>query len=566
MEKNIENAYLRWLNAKLLTKEEKEELESIKGNEKEIMERFSADLEFGTGGLRGIMALGTNRMNKYVIRRATQGLANYLLKEKKHPSVAISFDSRNHSDEFAMEAAKVLGASGVKAYVYPFLMPTPALSFAVRHLKCDAGIMVTASHNPKIYNGYKCYGSDGCQMTDNSANAVLAEINKLDVFDDVKVGDKDTLIKEGLVEIISKDVIDAFIKSDLDRSVISKEASERILKLAYTPLNGAGYMSVTTALDKDGFKHVDVVEEQKDPDGNFPTAPYPNPEMKEALSLGIKLLIEKNDDILIATDPDSDRVGVVVNQKGSPVILTGNEVGILLFDFIYNVRKEQGTLPKKPFAVKTIVSSDMVNVMAKAYGVEIAEVLTGFKYIGEQILWLEQKGEEDRYIFGYEESCGYLTNTDIRDKDAVNAAILVAEMANVYKHQGKSLYDRLQELYAKFGDFKTVTLAYEFQGLEGKAHIKQLMVDFRAEGIKKILGNVDHVGDYLEQKIHFKDHSEPTNLPKSNVVKFFLANGETITIRPSGTEPKLKAYVFALGEDSLAKLKQKVDDFILGGK
>ena len=565
MDKNIEKTYLRWLSSDALTREEKEELKSIKGNEKEILERFAGDLEFGTGGLRGIMALGTNRMNRHVIRRTTQGLANYLLKNKKNPSVAISFDSRNHSAEFAMEAAKVLGANGVKAYIYPHLMPTPALSFAVRYLKCDAGIMVTASHNPKMYNGYKCYGSDGCQMTDNSANAVFAEIQKLDVFD-VKVGLKDELIKRGLIEIISQKVIDAFIDSDLARSVISEKASKRILNIAYTPLNGAGYMSVTKALAKDDFEHVDVVKEQKDPDGNFPTAPYPNPEMKEALALGIKLLKEKNDDILIATDPDSDRVGVVVNQKGEPIILTGNEVGILLFDFVYRVRKAQGTLPKKPFAVKTIVSSDMVNVMAKEYGVEIAEVLTGFKYIGEQILWLEQKGEESRYIFGYEESCGYLTNTDIRDKDAVNAAILVAEMANVYKHEGKTLYDRLQELYKEFGDFKTVTLAYEFQGLEGKEHIKQLMVDFRGQKIKDVLGNVDHVGDYLEQKIYYTDRVEPTNLPKSNVVKFFLKGGETITIRPSGTEPKLKAYVFALGKDNLEKYKKLVDNFILGGK
>ncbi len=561
MEKIILQKYNEWINSTKLTKEEKDELVSLKGNDKEIEERFCADLEFGTGGLRGIMALGTNRMNRYIIRRATQGLANYLLKQKAKPSVAIAHDSRNHSREFAIEAAIVLASNGIKAYIYKELMPTPSLSFAVRHLKCDAGIVVTASHNPKIYNGYKCYGSDGCQMTDVSANAVFSEIQKIGMFD-AKVGCEECLRNSGLIETISDEVFESYISSDLRQSAISEKALKRILNLAYTPLNGAGYKCVTTILDRDGFKHIDVVPEQKDPDGNFPTAPYPNPEMKEALTLGIRLLIEKNDDILIATDPDSDRIGVVVNQKGSPIILTGNEVGILLFDFVYRVRKEQKTLPEKPFAVKTIVSSDMVNVMAKDYGVEIAEVLTGFKYIGEQILWLEQKGQEKRYIFGFEESCGYLTNTDIRDKDAVNAALLTAEMANYYKHEGKTLYDRLQELYAKFGDYKTATVSYEFQGLEGKEHIKQLMANFRGSEIKKILGNVDHVGDYLEQKIYFDDREEPTNLPKSNVVKFFLKGGETITIRPSGTEPKLKAYIFALGKEKLEHLKSLIDKFI----
>lgn len=561
MDKNILEKYNEWLNSSELSLEEKEELSALNGNEKEIAERFSTDLEFGTGGLRGIMALGTNRMNKYVIRHATQGLANYLLKQKNQPSVAIGHDSRNHSREYAIEAAIVLASNGIKAYIYKELMPTPALSFAVRYLKCDAGNVVTASHNPKMYNGYKCYGSDGCQMTDTSANAVFAEIQKIGMFD-VKHNSEQSLREKGLIETISDEVFEAYIASDLKQSAINEKASSRILNLAYTPLNGAGYKCVTTILDKDGFKHIDVVPEQKDPDGNFPTAPYPNPEMKEALTLGIKLLVEKNDDILIATDPDSDRIGVVVNQKGQPIILTGNEVGILLFDFIYKVRKEQKTLPTNPFAVKTIVSSDMVNVMAKEYNVEIAEVLTGFKYIGEQILWLEQKGDEDRYIFGFEESCGYLTNKDVRDKDAVNAALLVAEMANYYKHESKTLYDKLQELYKKFGDYKTATVSYEFQGLEGKEHIKQLMIDFRGQKIKEILGNVDHVGDYLEQKIYFNDHEEPTNLPKSNVVKFFLKGGETITIRPSGTEPKLKAYVFALGQDNLEKYKKLIDEFI----
>ena len=560
MEQKVLERYLRWINEKSLAQEDREELLKIKDDEKEITERFIADLEFGTGGLRGVMAMGTNRMNKYVIRHASQGFANFLLKQKEHPSIAIGYDSRNNSNVFAKEAANVLASSGVKVYLYKELMPTPALSFAVRHLHTDGGIVVTASHNPKIYNGYKTYGPDGCQMTDNNANAVLHEIESIDMFD-VRYGDFDKLVENKMINILEDDVFEAFIASNLKQSIIAKD-EKRILNLTYTPLNGAGRRCVTTILARDGFNNVHVVKEQEMPDGNFPTAPYPNPEMKEALKLGIDLLLKNNDDILLATDPDSDRVGVVVNQNGDAKILTGNEVGILLFDFIYQTRKALNTLPNKPFAVKTIVSSDMVNVMAKQYGVEIAEVLTGFKYIGEQILFLERKHEENRYIFGFEESCGYLTNTDIRDKDAVNACLLVAEMANHYKHIGKTLFDRLNELYKQFGDFKTATLAFEFQGLEGKEKIKQLMVDFRGEKIKELLGNVDYVGDYLAQKIYHKDHEEDTNLPKSNVVKFFLKGGETITIRPSGTEPKLKAYIFALGKESLDKLTQLVKQFI----
>ncbi len=558
MDQKIKDKYLSWLNSNALTNEEKEELLAIKDNEKEIIDRFNADLEFGTAGLRGVMALGSNRMNKYVIRHASQGLANYLLKKNPSPKVAIAYDSRNNSKFFANEAAIVLASNNIKAFIYDELMPTPSLSYAVRELKCDGGIVVTASHNPKEYNGYKCYGSDGCQMTDKNASDVYHEIEKLDMFE-VNYLNEEALRKKGLIETISEDVKKKFLDSDLQES-LSKQ--ERILNIAYTPLNGAGYKCVSQILKMDGFKHLDVVQEQKDPDGNFLTAPYPNPEMKEALSLGIKLLIEKNDDILIATDPDSDRLGVVVNQYGKPIILTGNEVGILLFDFAYTMRKENGTLPNKPFAVKTIVSSDLVNIMAKKRGIELVEVLTGFKYIGEQILFLEKKGEKERFIFGYEESCGYLTNPNIRDKDAVNASLLIAELANYYKHKNMTIYDHLQEIYQEFGDYKTATYAYEFKGLEGKAHIQKIMRDFRNNILKTHLDNIDHIGDYLEQKIHYATHSENTNLPKSNVMKFFLHNGETITIRPSGTEPKLKAYLFANGKTNLEKYSKIINNII----
>lgn len=559
MAKTVEDKFIEWSTSKALSLEERNELKGLALDKKEILERFSQDLEFGTGGLRGVMGLGTNRMNKYVIRRATQGLARYLHAQYKHPSVAIAYDSRNNSRDFALEAAIVLASNKITVHIYKELMPTPALSFAVRYLKCSAGIVVTASHNPKQYNGYKVYGSDGCQMTIDAANAVYEQIQKVDTFKDVKLGDFDKLSAKKLINFISEDLIQDYFKSCLGQSIDDKE---RILNIAYTPLNGAGYRSVTSVLSMDGFKHIDIVEEQRYPDGNFTTCPYPNPEMPAALELGIKKLIDGKNDILIATDPDSDRVGVVVNQEGKPVILTGNEVGILLFNFIYQVRKEHNNLPDSPVVVKTIVSSDLVNIIAKEYGVVVKEVLTGFKFIGEQMLFLEQKGEVDRYIFGFEESCGYLTNKNVRDKDAVNAAILVAEMANYYKHLGISLYDKLQEIYKKYGDYKTATLSFEFQGLEGKEKIKGLMKAFRGEEIKKLLGNVDHVGDYLEGQIHFKDHSEPTGLPKSDVVKFFMSTSETITIRPSGTEPKLKAYVFANGEKSLEALKKLVSEFI----
>ncbi len=550
--------YEEWLNSELLTKEEKEELLSIKDNPKEIEERFYKDLEFGTGGLRGIMEVGTNRMNRFIVRKATQGFANYLLKKNPHPSVAIGHDSRNNSNSFAKEAASVFAANGVKVYLYSELMPTPALSFAVRYLNTDAGVVVTASHNPKMYNGYKAYGSDGCQCTTAFADAILEEINKLDTFKDVKVGDFDKYLKDGLIEYIFNDVFEKYMSSTLKQSVYKEE---KILKLNYTPLYGAGRRCVTTALSRDGFD-VKVIKEQELPNGDFPTCPYPNPEIHEALKVGIEELLKENNDVLIATDPDSDRVGVVVNQKGTPIILTGNEVGLILFDAIYHARLANKTLTNRPVVVKTIVSTDMVNVMAKHYGIEVREVLTGFKYIGEQILYLEQEGHTSDYLLGFEESCGYLTNTDVRDKDAINACLLLAEIANHYKLEGKTLVDRLNELYSEFGDYKTKLLTYEFQGVEGLQKIKDLMKLVREDNITDIIPGVDHIGDFKKGVITYSDHTEPTNLPISDVVKFFLRDNETITIRPSGTEPKLKAYIFANGQANLDKLVKVIKNII----
>lgn len=551
--------YESWLNSALLNQDEKEELLAIKDNDELIKDRFYRDLAFGTGGLRGVMEVGTNRMNRFIIRRATQGLANYLNKKTINPSVAIAYDSRNHSDEFAKETASTLAANGVKVYLYQELMPTPSLSFAVRYFKCDAGVVVTASHNPKIYNGYKVYGPDGCQCTDKLANAVLEEILALDMFNDVKVGDYEKLVKENKIILINEDCFEAYIESTLKQSIYQEK---RKLAVVYTPLNGAGRRCVTTILDRDGFKNVSIVKEQEMPNGNFPTCPYPNPEIHEALKLGIEQLINESADILVATDPDSDRCGVVVNDNGQPHILTGNEVGLILFDAIYHAKKEQDLLPHNPVLVKTIVSSDMATLMAKDFKVAVKEVLTGFKYIGEQILFLEQKGIQDDYLFGFEESCGYLTNTDVRDKDAVNAVMLVCEVANHLKLQGLTMLDRLNELYKKYGDYKTALLTYEFPGVEGMNKIKSLMSFFRSDKVKESIKDIDHIGDYQLGYIFYEDKKEPTNLPTSDVVKFFLKDHATITIRPSGTEPKLKIYVFANGEQRLEQLKALFNDFV----
>ena len=550
--------YQEWLNSPLLSKEEKEELLSIKDDDNQIKDRFYRDLAFGTGGLRGVMEVGTNRMNRFVIRRATQGLANYLNKKTKNPSVAIAYDSRNHSDEFAKETAATLAVNGVKVYLFPELMPTPSLSFATRYFKCDAGVVVTASHNPKIYNGYKVYGPDGCQCTDTLANAILEEILAIDVFD-AKVGDYDALVKSKDIILIGQDCFDAYMESTMKQSIYQEE---RILNIVYTPLNGAGRRCVTTVLKKDGFNNVSLVKEQEMPNGDFPTCPYPNPEIHAALKLGIDKLIADNADILVATDPDSDRCGVVVNDKGNPKILTGNEVGLLLFDAVYHAKKEQGKLPKNPVLVKTIVSSDMAALMAKDFSVRVIDVLTGFKYIGEQILFLEQKTAEKDYLFGFEESCGYLTNTDVRDKDAVNAVLLICEVANHYKKLGISLVDQLNALYKKYGDFKTALDTYEFPGVEGMQKIQAIMALFRSDEIKAKIKGIDHIGDYKEGYIHYSGRKEPTNLPKSDVVKFFLKDNSTITIRPSGTEPKLKVYYFADGQNRVNELKELFDSFV----
>lgn len=558
MEPKYYEVYQRWANEPSLSQSEKDELKSISSNQVQIEERFCADLEFGTAGLRGVMELGTNRMNKYVIRRATQGLANYLNAEFKNPTVAIAYDSRNNSELFAKESATVLASNNIKVFIYKELMPVPALSFATRELKCTAGIVITASHNPKQYNGFKVYGSDGCQMTLDAADKVLKCINKLDMFKDIKYGSFEEKLQQNSINYISNDIVEKYYKSVLSQSIKSKEVSPRILNITYTPLHGAGYKPVTTVLRMDGFNKIDIVEEQRLPDGDFTTCPYPNPEIKEAMDLGMKLMLKNGNDILVATDPDSDRAGVAVNQNGEAIILTGNEIGILLFDFIYHARNEENLLPKNPVVVKSMVSSDLVNLMGNKWGVEVRDVLTGFKFIGEQIHFLEEKGEENRFILGFEESYGYLTNVNVRDKDAVNAVLLISEMANYYKHQGLTLLDRLSELYKEFGEYKTITLPYEFPGLGGKDKMKKFMENTRTPEFKKLVGTVVGTIDYKKQEKEIDGKVSSTGLPKSDVIRFIMPMHETITFRPSGTEPKLKAYIFCKAEN-LDSIKTKID-------
>lgn len=434
--------YERWLARKLDDPDLTEELKSIAGQPEEINDRFYRSLEFGTGGLRGVIGAGTNRMNVYTVRRATQGLANYLNKHAENPSAAIAYDSRIKSDLFAKQAAAVLAANGVRTHIYPQLSPTPTLSWAVRDLHCDAGICVTASHNPAKYNGYKVYGSDGCQITLDMADEVLAEINSLDIFTGVKTMDFDLAVKDGMVSWIPDEVLDRFLAEVMKQRVFTAPCSG--LSVVYTPLNGTGRVCVTRILSMIGVKNVAVVPEQEFPDGNFTTCPFPNPEIREALQKGLELCEKVKPDLLLATDPDCDRCGIAVRQNGEYRLMTGNEVGILLLDFICRARAENGTLPKDPVAVTTIVSTDMVTPVAEHYGVELRRVLTGFKYIGDQIADLEHDGGAQRYIFGFEESYGYLSGSYVRDKDAVDASMLVCQMAQYYREKGMTLADAMK--------------------------------------------------------------------------------------------------------------------------
>lgn len=549
----IIKAYNEWCKNAIEDKDLITELESIKNDENEIYERFYTSLKFGTAGLRGIIGAGTNRMNIYVVRQATQGLANYILNKYGKGAVAISHDSRIKADLFMIEAARVLAANGIKVYITKELQPTPVLSYLVRYFKCQAGIMVTASHNPAAYNGYKAYGEDGCQMTDVAATAVYDEICKLDIFNDVKTIDFDKALESGMIEYVDESVYETYLDKVMEQQVNPGICKDADLKVVYTPLNGAGNKLVRKILGRIGVTDITVVKEQELPDGNFTTCPYPNPEIKEALAKGLELCEKEQPDLLLATDPDADRVGIAVKDyDGSYRLITGNEDGVMLTNYILSCKKANGTLPEKPVVVKTIVTTKLINKLCEKYGCELNNVLTGFKYIGEIILNLEKNHEENRYLFGFEESYGYLSGTYVRDKDAVVASMLVCEMAAFYKKQGKSLAEVIDGLYEEFGYYLNKTYSFEFEGAAGMQKMSDIMSSVRdnmPETIDKY--KVVKVCDYLLKKetdITTGKDSD-INLPKSNVISLNLEGDNAVIIRPSGTEPKIKLYITAVGSD-----------------
>ncbi len=518
------------------------ELEAVKTDADAVTDRFYRDLEFGTGGLRGVIGAGTNRMNIYTIRRATQGLADYINAEGLPKKVAIGHDSRIKGELFSREAARVLAANGITAYLYPRLEPTPALSWAVRYLGCGAGICVTASHNPAKYNGYKVYGADGCQITLEAAAKVLAAIGQHDYFDSPKLVDYDEAIAAGTIQSIPDQCLSDFVDAVLalrPGNDVSK------LKLVYTPLNGSGLEPVRMLLDRMGVTQVTVVPEQEKPDGNFPTCPYPNPEIREAMETGLRLCDTVHPDLMIGTDPDCDRMGAAVpDGRGGYRLITGNEMGVLLFDYICRTRLANGTMPKDPVAVTTIVSTDMATPIAKKYGVELRRTLTGFKFIGEQIGRLEAEGHVERYIFGFEESYGYLSGGHVRDKDAVNAVMLACEAAAWYAAQGMSLLDAVNALYKEFGFYRNALKSYTFEGESGMHTMQGIMAKLRAEVPFVIAGyGVDKVVDY---------QNDDTGLPKADVLEYRLENGAKLMVRPSGTEPKIKVYLSAVADSEAA--------------
>ena len=524
-------------------------------DEKEIFERFYRDLEFGTGGLRGVIGAGTNRMNIYVIRRATQGLCNYLKGTDLPQSVAIGYDSRIKSDLFAMEAARVIAANGLTACIYPRLEPTPALSWAVRYLGCGAGICVTASHNPAKYNGYKVYGADGCQITLDVAAAVLQEINALDMFDAVNLVTEEEGRAAGKIVTIGEDCLQSFLDAVQQRSLSGGEKLD--LKVVYTPLNGAGLECVKKILTRIGITDVTVVPEQEHPDGHFPTCPYPNPEIREAMEKGLALCRKVKPDLLLGTDPDCDRMGVAVPEGDDYRLITGNEMGVLLLDYICRKRLENGKMPEKPVAVTTIVSTDMANAVAADYGVELRRVLTGFKFIGEQIALLEAAGEIDRYIFGFEESYGYLSGGHVRDKDAVNASMLCCEMTAWYKAKGQTLAQAMDALYEKYGYYRNDLASFTFEGAEGMQKMASIMENLRANPPKTLDGKaVVKVVDY---------QTGVNGLPKSNVLEF-QTDCAKVLVRPSGTEPKVKVYLSARAANMAVavKLNQQILEELTG--
>lgn len=526
-----------------------EELKSIDGKDEEIYDRFYRELEFGTAGLRGVIGAGTNRMNIYTVRRATQGLAQYVLGEGGS-KVAIAYDSRIKSTLFAREAARVLAANGIKVYIYKELMPTPMLSYAVRELGCTSGIVVTASHNPAKYNGYKAYGADGAQLSVENSQKVLDLVNEVNMFSSVRLCDFDEAVREGTIEYIGDELIDKYLETVKSRSI---ERVKGDLKVIYTPLNGTGNKPVREILKRIGIENVTVVPEQEFPDGSFPTAPFPNPEIRQAFECALSLSKTVPADLLLATDPDCDRVGIAVKDGDDFTLMSGNEVGACLLDYILSRRKANGTLPKDPVAVKTIVSTPLADKIAAKYGCKLISVLTGFKYIGEQAGILEAKGEQERFVFGFEESYGYLAGAYVRDKDAVVASMLICEMAAFYKNEGKTLLDVINGLYTEHGMVYSSQNSFTFEGAAGMKKMQGIMDDLRALPPKKIGENsVIAISDYeSSEKTELKTGKKTViTLPKSNVLYYDLdENGSNLIVRPSGTEPKIKVYITSIDAD-----------------
>ncbi len=535
MKKTISESYEFWVKYATEDEDVAVQLKEIAGDEEQIEDAFYRNLSFGTGGLRGVIGAGTNRMNIYTVAKASQGLADYLKKNFEEPSVAIGYDSRIKSDVFAKVAAGVFAANEVNVHIWPVLMPVPMLSFATRYLGTSAGIMITASHNPAKYNGYKVYGSDGCQITTEAAAEILEEIEKLDIFKDVRKRDFEQGVNEGVISYISDEVYTAFVEEVKKQSVLFGDEVNKDVAIVYSPLNGTGLRPVTRTLKEMGYTNIQIVKEQEEPDGHFPTCPYPNPEIKEAMALGMEYAKKYQADLLLATDPDCDRVGIAVkNKKGEYELLSGNQTGILLLDYICSQRMKHDKMPVDPVMIKTIVTMDLGEQIAAAYGVDTINVLTGFKFIGEQIGRLEENNREDSYIFGFEESYGYLSGNYVRDKDAVDGAFLICEMFSYYASRGISLLEKLDELYQKYGYCMNTLHSYQFEGSAGFKKMQSIMQNFR-KGIKEF---------GTKKVVKLLDYSEGLDgLPKSDVLKFLLDGNCSIVVRPSGTEPKLKIYV-----------------------
>lgn len=557
MNMRIEEKWNIWNSRQMEDPELAKELQSIQSDKANIEDCFYKDLEFGTGGLRGKLGVGTNRMNIYTIAKVTQGYSNYLNVKCDSPSVAIVYDSRINSNKFARVAAEVFAANGIRVYISKELMPTPFLSFSIRNLGCSGGVAITASHNPAQYNGYKVYGPDGCQITMQAAKDILEEINVVDIFDGVRRLPFERGTELGVISYIEEEMVDAYIEAVSEQSLCGDERIDKTLSIVYTPLNGAGLKCVTRCLKKNGFTNIYVVAEQEQPDGNFTTCPYPNPEISEALELGLRDVRKLNSDLLLATDPDCDRVGIAVRSGDDYVLLSGNEVGMLMLDYICKRRIELNRMPENPIVIKTVVTIDMANRIAENYGAHIIDVLTGFKFIGEQIGLLEKKGELDRFILGFEESYGYLTGSYVRDKDGVNASLIICEMFAYYKTRGLTLIEVLNGIYNKYGYCLNTLHSYTFEGENGFKQMQEIMMKLRSMNPTKWCGYpVRSVSDFKKSVTRYADGSKQMiALPKSDVLKYVMEGNLSLVVRPSGTEPKIKVY-FSVSADSRAEVEK----------